>query len=491
MALLKRFCVVFIIALLCIPAVMAQPAQMEQESSVREILGYAALCKAIYWQRTGDRHPRDKKEYSKNYRNASEQLKEAIIFDPQSSYLYTRLAEVSLSLRDPRKAVSVSEKALELNPDNADAHYWLGMTKLTMRRDSEAIRELEKATELEPGHLDAQRRLAYISLNNGNYEGAARAYSEVVKTIPYDPRYRNQLGLSYMKIGEAEKAIKEFNAAIRLGSKELRPHYYLAFLYARQSRNREAIEKCLFILQHAPGDADTTLLLGELYVAMGEFDKAIEKLERLPRRRRIDKQKRAEAYYRLAMAHKGKGDTALAELNFQKAIDIYNEILEQEGDFRYYLAMVYDADGDMSNAEKYLREYISLGPGDPDSYTHLTDAYNFLGYMLVENDVKLEEAIELIKKAVAEEPENGAFRDSLGWAYFKLGDLDGAISELEKAAELIPDDSEVRIHLGEAYLKEGGESTAKAVEQWEKALEIKPKNTALQQRLEELSKSLE
>jgi len=491
MALLKLFCVIFITAALFIPAVMAQPVEMEQESSVREILSYATLCKAIYWQRMGDQNTRGSRKYLKNYRNAGEQLKEAILLDSQSSYLYTRMAEVSFVLQDARKAVSVSKKAIELNPDNADAHYWLGMTNLSIRREREGIRELEKATELEPGHLDAQLRLAYMLLNNESYEGAARAYSEVVKAIPYNPRYRNQLGFSYMKIGEIEEAINEFNAAIRLGSNELKPYYYLAFLYARQSRNREAIEKCLFILKHAPGDEDTTLLLGELYVAMGEFDKAIEKLERLPRLRRIEKQKRADAYYKLAIAHKGKGDTALAELNFQKSIDIYDDILDKEEDFRYYLAMVYDAKGDMPKAEKYLREYISLGPDDSGSYTHLTDAYNFLGYMLVENDVKLEEAVELIEKAVAEEPENGAFRDSLGWAHFKLGDLDGAISELEKAAELIPDDSEVRIHLGEAYRKKGGESTVKAVEQWEKALEIKPTDTALQQRLEELSKSLE
>ena len=89
------------------------------------------------------------------------------------------------------------------------------------------------------------------------------------------------------------------------------------------------------------------------------------------------------------------------------------------------------------------------------------------------------------------EPENGAFRDSLGWAYFKLGNLDEAIAELEKAAELIPYDSEIREHLGEAYLEKGGEFTAKAITQWEKALEIKPNNSMLQQRLEELSKSLE
>ena len=84
------------------------------------------------------------------------------------------------------------------------------------------------------------------------------------------------------------------------------------------------------------------------------------------------------------------------------------------------------------------------------------------------------------------EPNNGAFRDSLGWAYFKAGKLDEAITELEKAAELAPDDSEVREHLGEAYLKKGGEFAQRAIQEWEKALELKPSKTELRQKLNDL-----
>ena len=140
--------------------------------------------------------------------------------------------------------------------------------------------------------------------------------------------------------------------------------------------------------------------------------------------------------------------------------------------------------GDGSLAEWHLREYIKLRPDEPN-------AYNYLGYMLLQNDANLEEALELIQKAVEKEPKNGAFRDSLGWAYYKLGSLDEAITELEMAAELIPDDSEVREHLGEVYLKKGGEFTKKAIKQWERALEIKPGNVSLQLKLEELNKTLE
>ena len=88
------------------------------------------------------------------------------------------------------------------------------------------------------------------------------------------------------------------------------------------------------------------------------------------------------------------------------------------------------------------------------------------------------------------QPNNGAFRDSLGWAYYKLGNTDRAIKELELAVQFIPDDSDVREHLGAAYLKRGGKVAQKALLQWEKALEIQPGNTELQKKLADLRKKL-
>ena len=492
MAFLKRFCVSIIILFLCLSVATAQTEEEEdfdaaQYRSAPEVQSYAALCRAIYWKHTAHRTA-DDRERRGNYQEARGQLIAAIRSDPRSSFLYARLAEVFVYLGDDVRAKSACNKALELNPGNADAHYWSG--RLKYRRDRKgAIHEFKEAAKLNPDHIAAQSFLAALSYDTEDFQTAAGAYSAIVKFRPYEPKLRNQLGISYMKIGETAKAIKEFNAAVRLDSGDVDSHFRLARLYARQSRNEEAIEECLTVLGRSsgPGIESTILLLGEIYVATGDFDKAISRLTGFLRRQRMDKDILAEAHYRLATAYKGKNETNLADPHFQKSIDIYEEIMvedQKSNDSRYYLAMVYDARGDTSQAEKYLREYIRLEPDEPN-------AYNYLGYMLVQNGVKLEEALGLIKKAVAKEPENGAFHDSLGWAYFKLGNLDEAVVELERAIELIPDDSEVREHLGEVYFEKGGDFTQKAIVQWEKALEIRPNNATLQQRLEELSKSLE
>ncbi|MFQ6043097.1 MAG: tetratricopeptide repeat protein, partial [Candidatus Poribacteria bacterium] len=77
--------------------------------------------------------------------------------------------------------------------------------------------------------------------------------------------------------------------------------------------------------------------------------------------------------------------------------------------------------------------------------------------------------------------ENGAYIDSLGWAYFKLGRTDDALVELEKAIKYFPGSAEVHDHLGDVYLKKG--LTEKAIDQWKKALELEPGNEKLQAKL--------
>ena len=96
---------------------------------------------------------------------------------------------------------------------------------------------------------------------------------------------------------------------------------------------------------------------------------------------------------------------------------------------------------------------------------------NYLGYMLADRGIKLDEAVTLIKKAVELDPSNGAYLDSLGWAYFKLGKFDLAEEKLVKAAQQpnMGSDPTVQDHLGDLYQRTGRLKLAAA--HWERALE--------------------
>ena len=96
------------------------------------------------------------------------------------------------------------------------------------------------------------------------------------------------------------------------------------------------------------------------------------------------------------------------------------------------------------------------------------EALNYLGYLLAVRGEQLDEAIQLVQRALKEEPDNGAYLDSLGWAYFRRGNLDEAEKYLVAAVKQIPDNSEIQEHLEDLFARRG--RYADAVAAWTRAL---------------------
>jgi tetratricopeptide (TPR) repeat protein len=90
--------------------------------------------------------------------------------------------------------------------------------------------------------------------------------------------------------------------------------------------------------------------------------------------------------------------------------------------------------------------------------------------MLADRNIRLNEALDMIKKAVDQEPDNGAFLDSLGWVYYRLGRLDEAVDYLKRAVQQSGKDPTVNDHLGDVYMKQG--NLKEAIEQWETSLRL-------------------
>jgi len=97
---------------------------------------------------------------------------------------------------------------------------------------------------------------------------------------------------------------------------------------------------------------------------------------------------------------------------------------------------------------------------------------NYLGYSLVEQQVKLDEALAMIETAVAERPESGYITDSLGWVFYRLGRYEEAVAPMERAVSLLPVDPIVNDHLGDVYWKVDRKREAEF--QWKRALSFDP-----------------
>ena len=125
---------------------------------------------------------------------------------------------------------------------------------------------------------------------------------------------------------------------------------------------------------------------------------------------------------------------------------------------------------DWPAAEADLKRALALSPEE-------SVVLNYLGYSWVDQGMHLKTAMDYIRKAVKLKPEDGYYVDSLGWAYFRLGNLPAAVEQLERAVELRPDDPIINDHLGDAYWRIGRKLEAKY--QWQQSLSLKPESEQL------------
>jgi len=131
----------------------------------------------------------------------------------------------------------------------------------------------------------------------------------------------------------------------------------------------------------------------------------------------------------------------------------------------YFRGICYERSKQWAKAETDLKKALELFPDQPH-------VLNYLGYSWIDQGVKLDEGMEMIKKAVQQRPDDGYIVDSLGWAYYRLGNYEEATKQLERAIELKPEDPTINDHLGDAYWRVGRVLEAKF--QWAHARDLKP-----------------
>lgn len=187
-------------------------------------------------------------------------------------------------------------------------------------------------------------------------------------------------------------------------------------------------------------------------------------------------QKEAALKLARAAAATGDADARLTLSDLLRANEQYDESVQMLGeligesrtpDWRLYYARgaALSQMGRWKEAEADLTAALKLRPDEPE-------LLNFLGYSWIDRGERLKEAMAMVEKAVAANPSSGAMIDSLGWAYYRLGDYKTAVEKLEHAVELEAGDPEINNHLGDAYWMVGRKD--EAVFQWRRVLTLTP-----------------
>lgn len=244
-----------------------------------------------------------------------------------------------------------------------------------------------------------------------------------------------------------------------------------------------------------PDDVDQTLVVASVLMSQGQFDLATATFAKVPtgnpmfyaaeigRSNALARSGKTEAAIEVmqqlsrshgdfASVHVALGDRLRGEERYAEAASAYGRAIDLYGDperhhwpVYYSRGISYERTGEWDSAEADFRQALALEPDQPQ-------VLNYLGYSLVEMGEKLEEALDMIERAVAARPEDGFITDSLGWALYRMGRYEEAVEPMERAVGLEAVDPVINDHLGDVYWAVGRQMEARF--QWRRALSFGP-----------------
>jgi len=387
------------------------------------------------------------------------------------------------------KAQKILNRLIRLEGDSYLAHYSLARLYRQLQYYDKASASYEKAME-----LNWSERLAYevaeFYEDRQDYDKAIAAYRRIIVEGESSDMAKTRLVNLYLNLEENDKALELLRDLRTVLPQSHNVDITISRILLSQEKYNEAIMILADVLQTNPELTVVRYLLGMAYYQNDELQKADEQLQLIPvdsslymdsillrvrilsegddRPGAIDllQQQIGDAltrkvsfYILLASLYRENGEVEQGRDIYEQAIELYPD----DTDLLYNYGIFLEKIGEQDNAIAKMQAVLAV---DPDNGA----ALNFVGYTWADNNMELEKALEYIKRAVELMPDDGYVRDSLGWVYFKIGNIEQAIVELEKASEMVDNDPIIREHLGDAYMTT--EQFEKALAAYEKAYEL-------------------
>jgi predicted Zn-dependent protease len=261
------------------------------------------------------------------------------------------------------------------------------------------------------------------------------------------------LGFAYQELGQNDKAIATFEELRKLAPDDASATGYLIQAHLAAKNYSTAAELAHAARAQNPTDLRLARLEAQALRQSGKVDQGLAILEDLNRKQADD----PTSYVVLAQAYSEASRGAQAIKLLQDAQTKFPD----DTSITFELGAVLDRQKKYSEAEAVFRQLIDK---EPDNAA----ALNYLGYMLAERGERLDESVDYLKRALALEPDNGSYLDSIGWAYYKDGKIDQALENLQRAADQLTTNSVVQDHYGDVLFKTGRYEDAIAA--WNRAL---------------------
>ncbi|MBC2713098.1 MAG: tetratricopeptide repeat protein [Desulfosarcina sp.] len=419
---------------------------------------------------------------------AMEAFSQVIELDPSQQNIYLQLGSIYMDQEQWGQAKRVYEQLVKSFPGSYAGYFFLGRISAINGDGETAQAYFEKTLALEPELVESRFEIGALYEADKKYEKAASIYNDILKQNPNNIQASMALGHAYYQQGLKKKAEKIFTF---LGQVSLKDQTIIRTL-VRDYLDARDYEAANIIIQGmikgAPDSSDLKYLAGVALDGIGKKSAAIDQLKQ------VDPNSR---FFQNAAVHAALLYQEMEQL--QAAIDFLLETVKKDPEnpeFHLYLGSFYEQVEAYEKAEKTLKDGLGLDPKNSRIHFRLgvvydkwgkkessiaamkqvirfepdnANALNYLGYTYADMGINLDEAEQLIRKALEHKPGDGYITDSLAWVYYKRGQYEKALPLLEQAAGLVPDDPIVKEHLGDVYNKLG--MTEKALQSYHQSIE--------------------
>ncbi len=404
-------------------------------------------------------------EQMRDYASATEVFKRALEQNPDNTQVKRALAQNLLYSDQVDASLKLYLELAEAEPKDAQIQLRLAEIYRSKRDFLKARAALAKARELDKNSIEAR----YDEVNLLEAEGKTDEAITTLKAIVDETRggdnnaakgtramLLERLGGLYRANHQTPQAVESFRQAAELAPDSAsRAAVQIVDTYRQAKDFKNALAEAKSAREKYPNERPVKVIYALLLADVGRVPEAAVELKSLP-----SGSKDRELYLTLAQVYeKGKDYPEM-----EKAIGEAEKLSESKADKEtiYFMrGAMYEKMKKFDQAETEFRKVLAVNPQS-------SSAMNYLGYMLADRNSRLDEARDLLHKAIELDPFNGAYLDSLGWVYYRLNKLDEAENYLRRSLERIQGDPTVHDHLGDVYLKQG--KLKEAIGQWQLSL---------------------
>jgi len=270
------------------------------------------------------------------------------------------------------------------------------------------------------------------------------------------------IGASLTRRGGEDLALVYLQLALHLVPNHPLALLSLADLYESVKKPQMAIKVYERVPAGSPLKRNAQIQLATDLDAADRSDEAIKILKNVT----AEDPKDLEAIMALGNIERGRKKFADCAQTYSQGIDVLPPNNDKANSvYYYYRGICEERSKQWNKAEADMRKALEMQPEQPH-------VLNYLGYSWIDQGVNLDEGMKMIKRAVEQRPDDGYIVDSLGWAYYRIGNYEEAVKNLERAIDLKPEDPTINDHLGDAYWRVG--RTLEAKFQWAHARDLKP-----------------